>query len=476
MASLNNKRKLWLDALPSEVHHRIVSHLAPVPGDPESYYPYLHLAETSRSLHAVILVALSFKLRITRRLEHIDRWATLLTPSLRQLEISVSPKGHHSPTIQLVKAPLLSHLTMVARPDLLRALEKAPEVRVLSLTVYNRLYMKHVFKCLKTLNKLTELVVQLKGRRNDGVGCCLLPQGEDHQDMALCCPHVSKLDVKCRCYNSERCMAWRFAYALPGIRELTLRQGTVPWFLDYDFDEGMYDNSILLLPRFRHPVNKLAVEFTLEGVTYHASFEDSCVVQAPETFAMTLQTGAKLIFPCSPSTLNSFEVRWPSKIWLGEYMYPKEHHEHEHGSLLRSIQEMPVLSVLSLNEVRIQLHELASILAHLGTRLLGFGATIEGQSEEPDERLKALMEIVGTHNTSLEVLSLDFHLVTKYRQHSGINSSEMIHREGDVRAAYRDMLWKCPRVQIVDRDVSRVRSYAEIESIVFGDICEVDDD
>lgn len=466
-------RKFWLDALPSEVHHRIVSYLLPIPGDRDSYYPFLHLAETSESLRLIVLSALSFKLKITRRLEHIDRWALVLCEHLRELDVCVHRKRKHKAIIQLLKAPTLERLTVIPRPDLLTAIHHAPSLRSLSVTIYNPGHLTALFDCLPTLPKLTTLKLHIRAPRSNSQACNLLRAGKDPNELAKCCPHVTDLDLRCSCYNTERCIAWRWSFSLPALRELTLHQLASEWFLDFDFEEADFVNTVILLPRFQRPLVLLGVTFYTHCVTYTAEFAPVSLHPVRESFALSMRTGARLIIPGSTSELQCLRMEWPSRAWLGEYLYPMEHHEHDRGTLLRSIQEMPALSSLWLMEVRIDILELTSILVHMGSRLEVLGTAIEGQEEEPDERFKTVMEIVSTHNANLRQLCINFGLVNKYRSHSGVHSSEILYRKDELRTAYHGLAWKCPLVQIYDQDSECVRSYGDIESIVFGDGCEV---
>lgn len=465
--------KFWLDALPSEVHHRIVSYLVPIPGDRDSYYPFLHLAETSKSLRLIVLSALSFKLKITRRLEHIDRWADVFCEHLRELEICVQRKRNYKPVVQLLKAPTLERLTVIARPDLITAIHHAPSLRSVSVTIYKAYHLAGLFNSLRTLPKLTKLKLHIRAPCTNGQNCNLLRAGKDPKELAECCKHVTDLDVSCTCYNTERCIAWRWAFGLPALLDLKLHQLATEWFLDFDFEEADVVNTVILLPRFQRPLVHLGVAFVLRSVVYTAQFAPVSLRPVQESFALSLRTGAKLIFPGSTSELQSLRIEWPSRVWLGEYLYPMEHHGHDRGTLLRSIQDMPALSSLSLMEVRIGILELTSILVHMGSRLEVLGTAIEGQEEEPHERFKTVMEVVSTQNTNLRKLCMDFWLVTKYRGHSDVHSSEILHCKDELRTAYHELAWKCPLVQIYDQNSNCVRSYGDIESVVFGDGCKV---
>ncbi|CDF33981.1 unnamed protein product [Chondrus crispus] len=470
--TLTKPPKLYLDLLPCDVVHRILTNFTPDPSHPDSFYEFIFLGESSPHFRLVILQILSSNLVLTRHFPLLERWAALIQPILRELDIRVHPKSSNSGLASLLRAPKLARVQMVSVLPTLRELHGARSLRTLSLDVYTIVHIPLVFECLASLPRLEDLALKLVYsvshlRRNDH-SCCLVPRGNDYVNLARSCPNITKLEVQCLCFSFERCMVWRFAFSLPKICHLIVHQaGSFRDYYNWRYASEVRE-TIILHPRIERPVKHLSVHAVCGVFKYEARFAESCKPCPKSIFSVPLRlhedrtyqnARAVIMFPSPTSLLESLEIRKPASD------HPYHYGKFECGSILRNIRTMPLLSVLSLHEVVIAKNELVSILKDIGDRLRKLHISIEHQGERAHKRLHCLLHTLATNNTSLRELSIDSKLLIKSERRQEISPFEQSLHQEELRAAYDEFCLQCPHAQITAE--SRALSYAELEEAVF---------
>lgn len=449
---------LCLKALPLEVQNRILSYFAPDPSDPDSYYDCLFLAEAIPHIRSAILKSLSFRFCVTRRITLLERWAAVLRPSLRELDIRVHPRAPNPGLLSLLEVRNLTRVSMLASHDRLHALQGAPYLRFLSLTVRSQTDALLAFECFKSWPRLEDLTLRLEGKSV----CSLLPHSGR---ISLACPNIQKLDIKCLCGRPDNCPAWHFAAALPNIRHLVVRQQT-PTRLYNPFRYEPIRRDLILLPRMERMIKHFSVDIDSLCTSCEVLFSDSSEAFSPTNSSFSVWPGiveaendecryTYVTFPYQTKSFESFEVRGS----LGKNLCI--------GSIQHHAIAMPTLSVLSLEQINVKRNELGSILEAVGTRLKKFATTIEFQEEKGYDRLSWLFQVLGKFNPFIQELSVNTRLFVESQGFDSIHPSERLIYQDELRVAYIDFSLKCPHVHVVDRHHSRVISYAELEHAVF---------
>lgn len=443
-------KQLFFDKLPSEVAQKILSNLKPKRGDRESFYPFLHLAEASPIQRAEVLAALSHTLVITRRFEHLHRWAALFYPDIRELVITTGEGTAPDAVAHLLAAPNLRRLSMHAVPRFLRAVAHAPSLNTLRLNFFRPGAGAELLDLLPTLN-LTDLQLTFCNRSN---GCPLQAVSDIPQMLASCCPKVTKLHLDCPCGvltadAEEDCLGWSVMASFPSLHAFEMDKYTapsVPFVLDFA-------SSWYVPPQLNQPLTSVNVILSNYSVVMEGHLAEDTVPTGQGSHLILVDT-IPLLMPFVPSRLENICLQWDKGFKFSDdgTNLQAAYHEPYHGAILQMLSMAPEVKELHLMGVRIPSADMRCILASMGSKLEIFGTAIENQDELPDERLATVLEIASVENPSLNELHLEFESIEDCISSTNIleDCYEIESRRTRILWALNDIFFNNQHMRVVD--------------------------
>lgn len=173
---------------------------------------------------------------------------------------------------------------MLASQDKLHALQGAPYLRFLSLTVRSRTDALLAFECFKSWPHLEDLTLRLEGKSV----CSFSPHGGR---ISLACPNIQKLDIKCVCGRPDNCTAWHFAASFPNIHHLVVRQQTpTRLYIPFREDHEPIRRDLILLPRMERMIKHFSVDFDFLCTSCEVICSDSSEAVLPTNCSFSVWT------------------------------------------------------------------------------------------------------------------------------------------------------------------------------------------
>lgn len=408
----------WLDALPLGVCTRIAGFVRRIGNSCDESPAILNLSEVSEKWRVAVVEAFSHELIFPIEEEH--RWERVFRGSIRKITTDCFMNKSVS---RLLKSPTLRSATIPNFSVYLEAISKAPRLKMLSIEFADRSPPESLNQSVHIL-LTTFKVLNLHELRLKCVGICVFKDvfrcREAWLELAGLCPNLSVLDIVCICSCAEVELS-QFVNNLPYLRKFTFNRPvskrTIFSLRDIEsvslrhvWDGGLsMQGQCELAVKIGEPVTGIESTFfplcarpslvTENGV---ASLSN-CLRLAK--LDMHLTAGAERTFPASRE-LRSLRLRWET-FYVDEPFSRKEQYHSPNAQFLTNVVDMaPKLSTLCLFKARISLKDIVDLLSKTGSTLEVFGTSIAGQDEPAEERIVAVIDILGKHNHSLQRLDI----------------------------------------------------------------------
>lgn len=430
-------RRMWLDALPPDVLSRIALYVVSEATSRNNHsegtsHWVLLLAETNEALHAAVLSAFSYTLKMDECSEHPARWTSVFLPGVRVL-IFGENRPHwqrlfagvplHPHPLALLKAPTLFRAEISCEQDVLHAVAGSTSVRELCVHIRTEGPHELLLDTLKTL-RLDKLELRCQVEYKHRIRCpfnemiCRHPAADA---LAVCCPGLQSLEIKCHRrdhWNARigfKDPLWRVVPTLPALREVTV-SSEVP---DHALEMLRSIESVNItgtLSAFDLALKLGTAVTCLQTFKFLDLKEVAALVRCPRVkgLAINLDEGAEAGFKeamAAMTSLRSLKIRWARpEVWAarGHKWNIGRFTTAGPGTLLHVVRSSPDLVKLQLDYVRISLKELTGMLRLMGRKLQHFGVSIFDQDEPPFERLESIIYALTKHNPELEFFHVEW--------------------------------------------------------------------
>lgn len=470
------EREIWLDKLPLDVCERIAQSVCKGQQNDSA----LFLAQTSASQRRAVLNVLDHRLEIeesyggdlVRNNFRLHMWIDIFKDDVEKLKFDyyreLEPANF---TLPLIALPKVRVVHIEDYPAHLSALVQSTSVTDVFIDVKGRTPPLLIFQALAKIT-LCKLELSCEVRLSGNNPCVFededaFPDDAEQNALAICCPHLKALRVKCLCLKKVVHPIWGIVPTLRSLSEMAvswcLMQAPIPdeaiRFLG-TLESVKLDRVDLSLARqVGSSVTQLV--FELDNLRNTLSDEEVAILaEFPrlQSVQCNLEAGAELALPDladSLPLLRSLSLTWACKPRCA-CAVPRPQDFNPYGGcdvlptappllLLHAVELAPNLSELHLLEVRIELTELKLILRSVGPRLRRFSTTVEHQPESKIDRVDALIRAATRYNFELRQFGLNglrhhsvYYIEEKLQVRDRARAMRILLRQLETRAPFLD--------------------------------------